>query len=97
MALSLYTLTLLLELAPILIYPYFTIYTINAPSSLYKDAASRTSSYTNISLLYTLTLLLELARTLIYPYFTIYTINAPFSLYLNATSRTSSYTKTLLL
>ena len=72
---------LLLELASILIYPYFTIYTINAPSSLYENTISRTSFYTNISLLYTLTLLLELAFTLIYPYFTIYTINAPFSLY----------------
>ena len=40
-----------LEQAPILIYPYLTIYSINSPFSLYKNVASITSSYINISLL----------------------------------------------
>ena len=40
-----------LEQAPTLIYLYLTIYSINSPFSLYKNVASITSSYINISLL----------------------------------------------
>ena len=96
-ALLAYTKTLLLELTSILIYLYFTIYSINSLFSLYKNIAFRIGSYINISLYYTLTLPLELPPILIYPNFFIYSINSSFSLYKDIAFKLSSYTNISLL